>query len=119
MLFSQTCAAFDDARGILFTGANDGSVFVRKVEISESTGAVSMKLIRYCNPTEGAGAVLTCMWYDTALDRLYTGDITGCARVVKAVSFAFRGDYFFRFRFLLQSMCEKAWRSRERGRQAT
>lgn len=85
---------YDDHRSILFTGANDGSVFVRGVEVTSTLGAaphVTMRLVRFCSPAPvaagasvGAGT-LTSMWYDTGLDRLYTGDMSGVSRVIKRV----------------------------------
>jgi hypothetical protein len=65
-------------------------VFVRLLDVKSSLGAsphVAMKLLRFCspNPDLATSASLTCMWYDSSLDRLYTGDISGVARVVKKV----------------------------------
>ncbi len=72
---------------MLFAGHSDGSVFVRLLERTP-TGAVGVKLLRFCDPARTATAPckITSMSFDSLLDRLYTGDMSGLARVVKKVS---------------------------------
>jgi hypothetical protein len=83
----QTSIAFDDARSVLFAGHNDGSIFVRKLERTPS-GALGVKILRFCDPAKTATTPsrITCMSYDSLLDRLYTGDMSGLSRIVKKVS---------------------------------
>jgi hypothetical protein len=85
-VFFQTTIAFDDSRSVLFAGHSDGSIFVRRLERTP-TGALGVKLLRFCDPaaTSTTPSRITCMSYDSALDRLYTGDMSGLARVVKKV----------------------------------
>lgn len=83
----QTSIAFDDARSVLFAGHNDGSIFVRKLERTPS-GALGVKILRFCDPAKTATTPsrITCMSFDSLLDRLYTGDMSGLSRIVKKVS---------------------------------
>lgn len=109
-----TCATYDEARATLFTGYDDGSVFVRAIApapAGSDAAALSLKLLRVCAPTaaaraDAAGAVsataaagaggsvaagiasaaLSTMWYDTVGDALFTGDAGGVIRVVARVS---------------------------------
>ena len=83
----QTAIAFDDSRSVLFAGHSDGSVFVRRLERTPS-GSMGVKLLRFCDPasTSRTPTRITCMSYDSPLDRLYTGDMSGLARVIKKVS---------------------------------
>ena len=72
---------------MLFAGHSDGSIFVRRLERTP-TGAMGVKLLRFCDPasTSTTPSRITCMSYDSPLDRLYTGDMSGLSRVVKKVS---------------------------------
>ena len=83
----MTVVDFDDARSVIFAGASDGAVFVRRLE-RNAAGAFGVKLMRYCNPSRNATTPsrLTAMWYDPELDRMHTGDMSGLTRLVKKVS---------------------------------
>jgi WD40 repeat protein len=52
----MTCCRYDDARGVILCGTDDGSVFVRAVTRIEGTGDLSVRLSRFCAPSAGAQA---------------------------------------------------------------
>lgn len=64
----QTCAVYDDARGVLFTGSNDGSVFVRKLEVTDPPApgappqvcAIVCVLVFVCVPVCECACVSVC-----------------------------------------------------------
>ena len=90
------CAAYDDLRGALFTGADDGSVHVWRVSRA-TTGArdLRIRIIKVAAPVIPAPAPgtttapspvrLSALWYDTVTDVLYTGDVSGVVRVLEKV----------------------------------
>ncbi|NDG40770.1 MAG: hypothetical protein EBY28_15705, partial [Betaproteobacteria bacterium] len=68
-----TCARFDDARGLILAGTDDGSVFVRAVSRIAETNDLAITLARFCAPSVEALAPsrITTLWYDTRADALY------------------------------------------------
>lgn len=84
----MTCARYDDARGVIIAGSDDGTVYVRQVARIEGTKDLSIKLVRVCTPTAtatGPSKVL-CMWYETRFDLLLTGDLSGLCRRLERVT---------------------------------
>jgi hypothetical protein len=81
---AQCTIAFDDLRSVLFSGHSDGGIFIRSVRKSLS-GAVTTSLLRYLDPAALTTQLppVSALWYDSAMDRLYTGDRVGICRVVK------------------------------------
>lgn len=53
---AMTCCRYDDARGVILCGADDGSVFVRSVTRIEGTGDLAVRLSRFCAPSAEAQA---------------------------------------------------------------
>ena len=54
---SRLCtASYDDARGVILVGADDGSVFVRRVTRIEGTNDLAVALVRCCTPSAEASA---------------------------------------------------------------
>lgn len=51
-----TACRYDDARGLILSGADDGSVFVRSVSRIDGTGDLSVQLVRFCAPSMEAQA---------------------------------------------------------------
>ena len=54
---SRLCtAAYDDARGVILVGSDDGSVFVRRVARIAETNDLAVALVRFCAPSAEASA---------------------------------------------------------------
>eukprot|EP00753_Platysulcus_tardus_P000502 PLAT10499.1.p1 GENE.PLAT10499.1~~PLAT10499.1.p1 ORF type:complete len:850 (+),score=451.28 PLAT10499.1:343-2550(+) len=83
---TATCAFYDDARSIIFTGADDGTFFLRKVSRSADGAAFDVQLFKYGNPSASMPSTITTIWYDSLQDVLVTGDATGVVRLVEAVT---------------------------------
>mmetsp|Transcript_22520 Transcript_22520/g.29465 ORF Transcript_22520/g.29465 Transcript_22520/m.29465 type:complete len:398 (+) Transcript_22520:107-1300(+) len=80
-----TCMRYDNIRDILVTGSNDGSFFIRKLHRDPETKSFASRLLRFGIPPAPM-PTLTTLSYHSDGDRLYTGDITGCCRIVHNAS---------------------------------
>jgi WD40 repeat protein len=84
----MTCARYDDARGVILAGSDDGTVYVRQVARIAGTKDLSVKLVRVCAPaaTATGPSKVVCMWYETRHDLLLTGDLSGLCRRLDRVT---------------------------------
>lgn len=86
-------ATYDDYRGVIMTGDDAGSVYVRSVSRIAETNDLAVKLVRIAAPAPTASAPtrVTAMYYDTKVDVMFTGDASGLCRLVpKASSIPFK-----------------------------
>ena len=80
-------AQWDDARGCMLVGGNDGAVYVRSIARIAGTGDMAVTLVRVAPPAvhSAAPALISCMHYHSRADVLLCGDASGLVRRLKGV----------------------------------
>ena len=83
-----SAACWDDTRGVLLCGGDDGAVYVRAISRIRGTGDLSVRLVRVAAPAVGAfaPAAIRTLYSLPRADSLITGDDSGLVRRLRAVT---------------------------------
>ena len=82
-----SAAAWDDARGCMLVGGDDGAVYVRGIARIAGTGDVAVTLVRVAPPAaaSAAPAPILSLLYHSRADALLCGDASGLVRRLRGV----------------------------------
>jgi hypothetical protein len=80
-------AVWDDARGVVLVGGDDGAVYARAVARIAGTGDIAGQLLRLAPPAaaSAAPAPISCLQYHSKADAALVGDGSGLVRRLRGV----------------------------------